>query len=263
MRLTGKVALVTGGGTGIGAAVARRFSREGAAVVVIGPDREPLEAVASEVGGAACVGDASVAADVRRAIGEATERFGGLDVLVANAGAEGFGALADVDEDVWERGVRANLTTCVVSAREALPVLVERGQGSIVIISSVAAITAGPGMVNYNTTKTALLGLTRALAVDYGPAGIRVNAVCPGWTRTQMAERAVQEVASRRGITVDEAWSLATRTSPLPRAADPDEIAAVCLFLASDEASAVTGATLVADCGQTVVNLGTVGLMES
>jgi NAD(P)-dependent dehydrogenase (short-subunit alcohol dehydrogenase family) len=135
MRLDGRTALVTGGGSGIGAATARRLAREGAGVAVMGRRLEPLEGVAAEVGGIAVAGDAADAADAERAVATAVERFGRLDALIANAGGEGGGAVGNADDPTWQAGLRGNLTSCFVCARAALPRLVERS-GSIVIVSS-------------------------------------------------------------------------------------------------------------------------------
>jgi NAD(P)-dependent dehydrogenase (short-subunit alcohol dehydrogenase family) len=257
MQLSRKVALVTGGGTGIGAAVAARFAAEGAQVVVMGRRARPIEDVAAGIGGVAVSGDAGDRSDVRRAVAAAIERFGGLDILVANAGGEGGGAVADVDDETWQSGLAINLTTAFVCAREALPPLIARGGGSIVIVSSVAGVATGPEMAGYTTAKHGLLGLTRSLAVDYGPKGVRVNALCPGWVRTPMSEREMDELAARLRISRAEAFALVSADLPLRRVAEPEEIAAACLFLASEEASFVTGAVLVADGGSTAVDVGT------
>ena len=256
MRLEGRAALVTGGGSGIGAATARRFAREGARVVVMGRRPGPVEAVAAEVGGVAVAGDASARADAERAVATAVQQYDGLDVLVANAGGEGGGAVGKADDATWQAGLQANLTSCFVCARAALPSLVERS-GSIVIVSSIAALASGPRMAGYSTAKAGLLGLMRSLAVDYGPSGVRVNAVCPGWVRTPMADREMDDLASARGGTRDDAYAAAATHVPLRRAADPDEIAAVCAFLASDDASYVSGSVIVADGGTSAVDVGT------
>ena len=257
MRLDGKVALVTGGGSGIGAATTRRLAEGGARVLVLGRRREPLEAIALETGAVPVAGDASRPVDVRRAVETAVERFGRVDVLVANAGGEGGGAALDVDDASWAAGLQGNLTSSFVSVRESLARLVET-RGSVVIVSSVAALGAGPEMAAYVTAKTGLLGLTRALAVDYGPRGVRVNAICPGWVRTPMADREMDDLASRRELDREAAYALATANVPLRRPADPDEIAAVCLFLASEAASYVTGAVIVVDGGLSAVDVGTI-----
>jgi NAD(P)-dependent dehydrogenase (short-subunit alcohol dehydrogenase family) len=263
MRLEGKVALVTGGGTGIGAAIARCFGAEGAGVVVMGRRREPIAQVAGAIGGVALVGNAADTGDARRAVATAVERLGGLDVLVANAAGEGGGALLDADEETWRAGLEASLATCVVIVREALPALIERGGSSIVVVASIAGLVAGPEMAAYTTAKAALLGLTRSLAVDYGPRGVRVNALCPGWVRTPMAEDEIDDLGARRGISREEAFGLATSQIPLRRPAEPEEIAAACLFLASSEASFVTGSVLVADGGSTAVDVSTLAFARA
>jgi NAD(P)-dependent dehydrogenase (short-subunit alcohol dehydrogenase family) len=257
MRLESLVALVTGGGSGIGAATARRFVAEGAAVVVTGRRPEPLERLAAELGALAAPGDATSPEDVRRAVSLAVERLGGLDVLVTNAGGVGTPAAAETSDDAWRAAVDSNLTSAFLAAREALPALLERGGGSIVVVASEAALVAPPGLAGYTAAKTALLGLTRSLAVDYGPRGVRANAVCPGWVRTGMADEQMDLLAAARGLTRKQAYELACAALPLGRPAEPEEIAAVCLFLASPESSFLTGAVLPVDGGATAVDVGT------
>ena len=245
MRLAGQVALVTGGGTGIGAAVVRRFAAEGASVVVTGRRAEPLEAVAKETGAVAVRGDVADEAHVKEAVGTAVERFGGLDIVVNNAGI----GWAD-----WQQTLDANLTGAKVVCAEALPHLVER-RGSVVNVASVSGYVASAGSPAYSVSKAGLIMLTRTLALNYGPRGVRVNAVCPGWVRTPMGDASMDEIAEQRGIDRERAYELATRFVPLRRAGDPDEIATGCLFLASREASFVTGASLVVDGGAMVVDI--------
>jgi meso-butanediol dehydrogenase / (S,S)-butanediol dehydrogenase / diacetyl reductase len=257
VRLEGKVALVTGGGTGIGAAVTRRFAAEGARVVIVGRRRESLERVAAGTGAIAVVGDATRADDVRGAIGVSLERYGGLDVLVANAGGLGTPGALETDDAQWAASIDSNVTSSFVLAREALPALIERS-GAIIVMASLAGRFAAPEDVGYVTAKHALIGLTRSLARDYGPRGVRVNAVCPGWTRTEAADEIMDRLGGRERISRDEAYALATSHVPLRRPAAPEEIAAVCAFLASDESSIVTGAVVPADGGASVVDLPTV-----
>ena len=262
MNLTGKVALVTGGGTGIGAACARRFAREGARVAVMGRRPELIGQVASEIGGLAVCGDAASADDVRSALDAIVKSYGGLDILVASAGTGGIGAGAlETDDASWAHTIRGNLTSAFVAARESLPLLIER-RGSIVIVSSIAGLGAGPYVCAYVTTKHALIGLTRSLARDYGPQGVRANVVCPGGVPTPMADPDIQVIADREGVSLDEAYLFVTRDVPLRRPATPDEIAAACLFLASDEASIITGAVLTADGGATIVDVPTLAFVR-
>ena len=255
MRLEDRVAIVSGGGTGIGAATARLFAREGAKVVVTGRRPEPLEAVAAEVGGRAVGGDTADPGHVTEAVSVAREAFGGLDVVVANAGIGFGGATGDVDDERWERTFDVNVTGAFRLVRAALPSLLERGKGTIVLVSSVSALASGTEGVAYQASKAALLGLTRSLAVDYGPRGIRANALLPGWVVTEMGDRAMESLIGETATSIEDAYGVVTRHTPLRRAATADEMAACCLFLASNESSYVTGTTLVADGGGLAVDL--------
>jgi NAD(P)-dependent dehydrogenase (short-subunit alcohol dehydrogenase family) len=256
MRLDGMVALVSGGGSGIGAAVARRFAAEGAKVVVTGRRAEPLRSVADETGGLAVPGDVTDPAHAPAAVAAAVESFGGLDIVVANAGV-GFGGTAgEVDDERWNRTLDVNVTGALRLIRAAIPALIERGGGSIILMSSVAGLVASTDSAAYDTSKAAMIGLARSIAVDYGPRGIRANALCPGWVRTPMGDDEMRDLAERRGLTVDETYARATVHIPLRRVATPEEIARCCLFLASDESSFVTGTVLVADGGGTAVDVG-------
>jgi meso-butanediol dehydrogenase / (S,S)-butanediol dehydrogenase / diacetyl reductase len=255
MRLDGRVAIISGGGTGIGAATARLFAREGAKVVVTGRRPEPIEAVADEVGGRAVAGDTADPGHVAEAVSVAREAFGGLDIVVANAGVGFGGAAADVEDERWERTFDVNVTGALRLVRAALPSLLERGKGSIVVVSSVSALVSGTEGAAYQASKAALLGLTRSLAVDYGPRGIRANALLPGWVVTEMGDRAMESLIGEDATSVEDAYAVVTRHTPLRRAATADEMAACCLFLASEESSYVTGTTLVADGGGLAVDL--------
>jgi len=257
MQLEGKVALITGGGTGIGAATARRYAGEGAHVIVMGRRVELLEQVAAATGGVAFAGDAAVTSDARRAVETAVERFGGLDIVVANAGGHVFGTARQTDDAAWAEALHSNLGTAFVLIREALPALIER-KGVIIIISSIAGVFAPPGAMAYTTTKHALIGLTRSLTRDYGPKGVRVNAVCPGWVRTAMSDEQMDVLAADEKISREEAYLLVASHVPLRRPGEPEEIAAICTFLASKESSLMTGAVLMADGGAGAVDMPTI-----
>lgn len=250
------VVVITGGGTGIGAACARRFAGDGAQVVLIGRRREPLEQVAEEIGGCVLVGDAANEASWQGFIAAIHERFGGIDTLIANAGGLGMGRATDISAMAWEQAIHANLNTAFHSARACLPSLVER-RGSIVLVASIAALVAGPDVCGYTTAKHALLGLNRSLARDYGPQGVRVNAVCPGWVRTPMADEEMAPLMAHYGESLEQAYARVTADVPLRRPAEPEEIASVCHFLASRQASIITGAVLAADGGSTIVDVPT------
>jgi len=258
--LDGRVAVVTGAGTGIGAAVAHRFVAEGARVVLVGRREGPLGDVAAALGERALAvpADAAAGAVMADVAVAATERFGGIDILVANAGGHGVGTAADIPDEAWAQSWRANVTTCLVSARACLPQLIAR-RGCVVVVSSIAGLAAAPESVGYVTAKHGLIGLARSMARDFGPRGVRVNTVCPGWVRTPMADEEMDTLAALRGLADrDAAYRLATAQVPLRRPAESAEVAAVVAFLASEHASAMTGAVLTVDGGATAVDLPTI-----
>jgi meso-butanediol dehydrogenase/(S,S)-butanediol dehydrogenase/diacetyl reductase len=254
---TGKVALISGGGTGIGAAAARRLARDGANVIIMGRRQAQLEAVAGPIGAEIFVGDAADSAQAEAAVSQAVERFGGLDVVVANAGGHGFATIAETTEADWEAARRANLDTAVMLLRAAMPELVRR-KGAIVVTASIASLAAPANAFGYTVTKHAQIGLVRSIARDFGRRGVRCNAVCPGWVTTEMADGEMDELRSRMTLaTRDEAYAQVTKNVPLGRPAHPDEVAAAIAFLCSSEASMITGAILTVDGGSTIVDVPT------
>lgn len=255
MRLADKVALISGGGSGIGAATARRFALEGAKVVVTGRRRELIEAVAADTGGVAVAGDTRDATHTAKAVATAVTTFGGLDIVVASAGLGFPGSAGDINDEDWQRTIDANLTGAMVLVRAALPAMLKRGGGAVVLVSSVDALVTGPGSVAYDTSKAGLLALSRSIAVEYGPRGIRSNALCPGWVVTPMGDDSMDDLASAQGVSREDAYKVVTAQVPLRRPATADEIASCCLFLTSDEASIVTGTALIADGGGLAVDL--------
>ena len=252
-------AVVTGG-TGIGLAIARRLVGDGMNVVLVGRTAAAIDAAAEQLGDAAIAvtADAADTDAMRRVVQVARERFGSIDHLVANAGGHGFSAVGRTDDAEWAASLHANLTTAFVSVRECLLEL-SSTRGSIVIVSSIAGLAAGPDTAGYTTAKHALLGLTRSIARDYGPVGVRANVLCPGWTKTPMADGEMRHFAEAAGhATIDDAYVDVTRNVPLRRPAHVDEIAAVARFLLSSEASYITGAVIVADGGAGSVDLPTI-----
>jgi meso-butanediol dehydrogenase/(S,S)-butanediol dehydrogenase/diacetyl reductase len=226
--------------------------------VLSGRREAPLAAVAGPLGDRALVvpGDAASAEDTRRIVAAAVDTFGRLDIVVANAGGHRPGAAADTDDEAWRYSIRTNLDSAFVPIREALPHLIAN-RGNVVVVSSIAGLFAGPGVVGYVTTKHALIGLTRSVARDYGRQGVRVNAVCPGWVRTAMADEQMDVLAEKHGIDRAAAYAMVTEDVPLRRPAEADEVANLIAFLASAEASAMTGSVVVADCGAGCVDLPT------
>lgn len=258
-RLEGKIALITGGGTGIGAACAHLFSRSGARVAVMGRRIEPIRQVAEKIGGIALQGDAAIEEDCRKAVQAAVDAYGGLDTLVACAGIMSEGSVTDLDISDWNKIIDVNLNSVMLIARACLPAMRRRAKGAIVNVASLGALFAPGNVAGYITSKTALLGLTRSMAVDFAPH-IRVNALCPGWVLTPMSEAEMENYAASKNISKQEAIQYATRFLPLKRMAAPEEIAACAAFLCSDDAAFVTGTFLVADGGSSAVDVGYIAL---
>jgi NAD(P)-dependent dehydrogenase (short-subunit alcohol dehydrogenase family) len=246
-RLAGKVAIVTGAASGIGAAAVRAFAAEGAAVMALDVDAERGPAVAAEVEGAAfrrC--DVSVDEDVAGMVAETAERFGRPDLLFNNAGVMPGGTLLDQSLADWERVMAVNLRGVFLCSRHVVAAM-RGGPGSIVNTASPTALLGYPGLVAYSASKGGVLALTRALAVELAPA-IRVNAVVPGTTRTGILEGYLDTVADR-----DAALAEFERQHPLGRIAAPEDVAAAAVYLASDDSAFVTGSTLTVDGGLTIV----------
>ncbi|SDT33432.1 NAD(P)-dependent dehydrogenase, short-chain alcohol dehydrogenase family [Pseudomonas asplenii] len=248
--------VITGAGTGIGAACARLYAAEGANLVLIGRRREPLEQVAQQTGGLILVGDAACPETWEDFIAQIRARYGRLDVLLACAGGHGLGSATQTSPPTWEAALRSNLDSAFYSARACLPLLIESA-GNIVLLGSIASLAAGPEVCGYTTAKHALLGLNRSLARDYGPRGVRVNAVCPGWVTTPMADQEMQPLMKAHGETLQQAYARVCADVPLRRPASAEEIARVCHFLAGPGASIITGASIVADGGSSIVDVPT------
>jgi meso-butanediol dehydrogenase / (S,S)-butanediol dehydrogenase / diacetyl reductase len=257
-----KVALVTGGGTGIGAAVARRLAADGYRVTVTGRRARPIEEIAAEIDGLAVVADTGDPAAAERAVAETVARFGGLDALVCNAGIGGDGSLRDLEPRTWDDVLRVNLTGAFLTARAAIGQLVAR-RGSMVTVSSAAGLRASADSLAYCASKAGLAMLTQCIALDHGPEGVRANCICPGWVRTPMADEEMDTLGARLGTDRDRAYDACLVDVPLRRAASPEEVAAVVAWLLSDEASYVNGAVLPIDGGHTPVDIGTIAFARA
>ncbi|WP_421580181.1 SDR family NAD(P)-dependent oxidoreductase [Shinella sp. M31] len=262
MRFDNKVAIVTGGGTGIGAAVARRIAAEGGKVALVGRRPEPLQAVAEEIGAAVFAADAADTQSMKAAVTATAEKFGGIDILIANAGGHGVGPTVSMSDETWELAVRLNLNTAFVSARESLPHLI-RSKGNIVVLSSIAGLFAGPDAVGYVTMKHGCIGLAKSLARDYGRLGVRTNTVCPGWVTTAMADEQMEMLVEKHKLaSIAEAYALVTKDVPLGRPASAEDVANAVCFLASGEAAMINGAILTVDGGAGTVDLPTLAFVE-
>jgi meso-butanediol dehydrogenase/(S,S)-butanediol dehydrogenase/diacetyl reductase len=255
-RLEGKVALITGGGGGIGAATAHTFCAEGAAVLLVDVDAEALAKTASAITAqvlgarvATAAGDIADPAQAPRTVECAVETFGGLDVLVNNAAMRNYSAIADATPNEWQAMVGVNLMGTAAYCRAALPALRRSGRASIVNVSSCYAVTGRKGMGLYDTTKAGILAMTRTLAFEEAAHGVRANAVCPGSTLTDFHTAK----AKAAGKDLEKLKSERATTSLLARWASPQEIAWPILWLASDEASFITGTALMVDGGLSIM----------
>ncbi|MGH3260101.1 MAG: SDR family NAD(P)-dependent oxidoreductase [Streptosporangiaceae bacterium] len=252
-----RAVIVTGGGTGIGAAVARALTAGGDQVAVVGRRASILAAVAAQTGALDVVCDVSDPAQVSACVDAVVSRFGRLDGLVLNAGVMLPGGVADLAPADWDAMVAVNLTGAFHVARAALPHLLAR-RGAIVSVASVAALRAASGMGGYAATKAGLTMLTQSLAVDHAHEGLRANVVCPGWTVTAMADEEMAAFGAERGLAIPAAYELVTSLVPQRRAARADEVAAVVTWLLSGAASYVNGAVIPVDGSATAVDVGTV-----
>jgi 3-oxoacyl-[acyl-carrier protein] reductase len=246
MRLKARVAIVTGGGSGFGAAICRRFVEEGAKVVVVDCRREGGDAVARETGAVFVEADVASEADARRMIATAVERFGRLDILVNNAGApQAPTPITDTDEHDFDRLMAVNAKAIVLAAKHAVPILRRQGGGVILNTVSVAAIRPRPNLAAYNASKGAALVLSKSLAIELAPDRIRVNAVCPGPADTPM-------LATFVGGESEAHRAAFLQSIPLGRLCAPGDVASTMVFLASDEASFITGAVIEVDGGRCI-----------
>ena len=245
-KLNDKVALITGGGRGIGRAIALTFAQHGARVAVAARSREQVESVAKEIGNnaVALVCDVSNADQVAGIFADIKP-----DILVNNAGIAESATLVNTTDELWHRHLAINLSGTFYYSRAALPALLEKSWGRIINIASIAAKTGAPYIAAYAASKHGVLGLTRVVALEVATSGITVNAICPGYVDTDMVSRGVEQITAKTGRSAEEAVELLKRMSPQNRLVSAEEVAAMALLLASEEGRGITGQGINIDGG--------------
>jgi len=246
--LAGKLALVTGGGRGIGAACARGLAREGAKVIVTGRDRAAIDAVATELAGVALRCDLSDRAATDAMLAEVA-RIGRVDVLVNNAGIAESASLERTSDEVWDRVMELDATAPFRVTRALVPAMVAAGWGRVVNIASNAGVSGYGYTAAYCAAKHAMVGMTRALAIDLGRTGVTINALCPGWVDTALADEAIARIAEKTKRSTADARAVLENMSPQRRMIQPDEVAHTCVMLCADGARGIHGQTIVIDGG--------------
>ncbi|HXQ72829.1 MAG TPA: SDR family NAD(P)-dependent oxidoreductase [Pyrinomonadaceae bacterium] len=248
--LTGKTALITGGGRGIGRAIALVFAQHGARVAVAARTREQVETVAQEIGdnAVALVCDVSNPDQVAEILADIKP-----DILVNNAGIAESATFVTTTDEMWHRHIAINLSGTFYCTRAALPSMLERGWGRIINIASIAAKTGAPYVAAYTASKHGVLGLTRSLALEVANRGITVNAICPGYVDTEMVSRGVETITAKTGRSAEEALNALKKMSPQNRLTTPEEIAALALLLASDEGRGINGQGINIDGGSVLI----------
>ena len=246
--LNDKVALITGGGRGIGRAIALLFAQHGARIAVAARTREQVESVAQETGGRAVICDVSSSESVAEILADIKP-----DILVNNAGIAESATFVNTTDDMWQRHLAINLSGTFYCTRAALPAMLERGWGRIINIASIAAKTGAPYVAAYTASKHGVLGLTRSLAMEVAARGITVNAICPGYVDTEMTSRGVERITAKTGRSAEEALEALKKMSPQNRLVTSEEVAAIALLLASDEGRGINGQGINVDGGTVLI----------
>ena len=242
-----KTALITGGGRGIGRAIALAFAREGIRIAVAARTAEQVEQVAQEIGNGAIALVCDVADP--QSVALMFERAGNVDILVNNAGVAESATVVNTTDELWHKHLSINLSGTFYCTRAALPAMLKKGWGRIINIASIAGKTGAPYIAAYSASKHGVLGLTKSIALEVATTGITVNAICPGYVDTEMVTRGVERITSVTGRTAEEALNSLKKMSPQNRLVTPDEVAALALLLASDEGRGINGQGINVDGG--------------
>ena len=250
MALTGKAALVTGGGRGIGKAIACKLAQAGVRVAVTGRTRGQLDSVAHEVGGVAICADFSNRSDVDRCVAEARAALGGVDILVNNAGVGVSAPLDKLTDADWDRSLEVNVTAAFRLCRAVIPLMAAAEWGRVVNVASIAGLVGQAYVAAYCASKHALVGVTRALAIEFARTGVTVNAVCPGWVDTDMAASAIDTIVATTKRTHEQARVALESMNPQRRFIKPEEVAHMVEALCRDDAVGINGQAIPIDGGQ-------------
>jgi len=267
MKLDGKVALITGAGSGVGAEIARRFVADGAKICITGRRQEKLDEVTRSLPDGAvltCAGDVTKFEDVERMVETALKFNDKLDVLVNNAAIDSGGTtVVEMDPELWHSVMEINLSGPMYLMKASIPHMIEGGGGSIINIASLGGLRCLPGMPAYCSSKAGLIMLTKQVALDFGPSKIRCNVVCPGGTRTEMLENSLSPLKEVIGTDIDGVFERISSMVPLRRTASPSEITGICSYLASDDSTFMTGSVLLLDGGAAIVDVSGAALTNA